>query len=85
MRCNEKSRGAWVAQSGKRLTLDLSSDHDLAVCEFEPCTGLCADSVELDWDSLSLPLSLLLVCSRVCGLFFPQNKEITLKIIKTSE
>ena len=30
----------------KRLTLDLSSGHDLTVGEFEPFLGLCADSSE---------------------------------------
>ena len=40
-------QGAWVAQSFKRLTLDLSSGHELMICEIEPHTGLCADSAEL--------------------------------------
>ena len=31
-----KSWGTWVAQSVTHLTLDLSSVHDLTVCEFEP-------------------------------------------------
>ena len=47
-----------MAQLVKRLTLDFSSDHDLEVCDFEPHVGLCAGSVELAWDSLSLLLSL---------------------------
>ena len=45
-RCNIKDcidRGAWVAQSVKRPT---GSGHDLAVREFEPRIGLCADSSE---------------------------------------
>ena len=54
-------RDAWVAQSVKHLsTLDFASGRDLAICEFEPCVGLCAnsaDSLELAWDFLSLPLS----------------------------
>ena len=45
-----------MARSGKRLTLDLSSGHDLTVCEFEPRVGLCADSVEPAWDSVSSSL-----------------------------
>ena len=49
-------RGTWVAQSVKRPTLDFGSGHDLMVCEFEPRLGLCADSLEPTWDSLSLPL-----------------------------
>ena len=48
---------SWVAQLVKRLTLDFHSGPDLTVCEFESCIGLCADSVELVWDSLFLPLS----------------------------
>ena len=40
------SRGTWLAQSVKLPTLDLSSGHDLMVCEFEPLVGLCADSSE---------------------------------------
>ena len=59
-------RGAWVAQSVEHLALDFSSGHDLTVCEFEPHIGLCADSAEPAWDSLSLPLSLPLpplICS----------------------
>ena len=35
--------GAWVAQSVERR---LRLSHDLAVCEFEPRVGLCADSSE---------------------------------------
>ena len=49
--------GAWVAQSVKHLTLDFSSGHDLMVHEIEPHCGLCADSVEPAWDSLSPSLS----------------------------
>ena len=37
---------ARVAQSVKCLTLDFGSGHDLTVCEFEPCIGLCVDSLE---------------------------------------
>ena len=51
--------GAWVAQLAKHLTLDFGSGHDLMVREFKPQTGLCADSVEPAWDSLSPSLSLL--------------------------
>ena len=39
----------------------LSSGHDLMVCEFELCIGLCTDSVEPSWilpPSLSAPLTL---------------------------
>ena len=46
-----------MAQSVKLPTLDFSSGHDLMVPEIEPRVGLCADSVEPGWDSVSLSLS----------------------------
>ena len=46
-----------MVQSVKHLALDFSSGHDLTVCEFEPHMGLCADSSEPAWDSLSPSLS----------------------------
>ena len=46
-----------MAQSVKHLTLDLGSGHDLTVREMEPHVGLCADSVEPAWISLSPLLS----------------------------
>ena len=51
--------GTWVAQLVKCLTLDFGSSHDLMVHEIEPCIGLCADSAEPAWDSLSPFLSAL--------------------------
>ena len=45
--------GTWVAQSVKLPTLDFGSGGDLMVCEIEPCVGLCDDSVQPAWDSLS--------------------------------
>ena len=63
-----------MAQLVKRLTLDFGSGHDLAVHEFE-LVGLCADGTEPTWDSLSLPLSLLLPYSCAFSLSPPpQNK-----------
>ena len=59
-----------MAQSVRRLTLDLSSGHDLTVGGFEPHVGLHSDSVEPGWGSLSLPLSLLLPCSYSLCLSF---------------
>ena len=53
------SRGTWVAQFAKRLTLGFGSGHDLTVRGIKPCIGLCPGSVEPAWDSLSLPLSCL--------------------------
>ena len=54
-----------MAQSVKHLTLDIGSAHDLTVCETEPHVGLCSDSMEPAWDSVSLSLSLPLpgLCS----------------------
>ena len=46
-------KGPWVDQSVERLTPDFGSGHDLTVLEFEPCVWLCADGMELAWDSLS--------------------------------
>ena len=59
-------RGAWVAQSVKCLTLDYSSSHDPAGHEIGSHIGLCTDSVEPGWDSLSsvsLPAPPLLTLS----------------------
>ena len=46
-----------MAQMVKHLTLGFSSGHDLMVCGIEPYVGLCADSAEPVWDSLSPSLS----------------------------
>ena len=62
-----------MAQLVKHLTLDLGSGHDLRVHEFKPhIAGLCADSAESAWDSLSLPLS----------VFPPHVRAYSLKINK---
>ena len=54
-----KETGApgWLGRFSVRL--DFSSAHDLVVHEFEPCVGLCADSVEPARDSLSPSASFL--------------------------
>ena len=53
------SRGTWVAQSVKRLTLAFGSGHDFTVREVEPHVRLPAGIfVEPAWDSLSLLLPL---------------------------
>ena len=65
------TQGSWVVQSVKQLTLDLGSDHDLAVHGIEPCIRLCTDSVEM------ISLSTLLLCcspTRACSLSLFQNK-----------
>ena len=46
------SRGTWVAQSVKQLTLDFRSGHDLTVHKIELCIGVWAESMKPDWDSL---------------------------------
>ena len=51
---NEILRGAWLAQSIKHPTLDFGSGQDLTIRELEPHAGLCTDSMEPVWDSLSL-------------------------------
>ena len=50
--------GTWVARSVKRQTLGFSSGHDLMVHEFESHIGLCTDSLEPAWDSVSFCLYL---------------------------
>ena len=73
---NAESRGAWVAQSPKHLTLDFGSGHALMVREFKPCVGFRADNAEAAWDSLSPSLSappLLMLTFSVCVCVF-QNK-----------
>ena len=54
-----------MAQSVKRPTLDFGSGHGLTVREFEPCVGLCVDSVELALDSLSLCPPLLVLSLKI--------------------
>ena len=57
---HNKTRGTWVAQSVKRLTLDFSSGQDLKVCESKPCVRLCVDSSDYVSPCLSaLPLLFL--------------------------
>ena len=46
-----------MAQSVKCLTLRFVSGHDLTVCETESHVGLCTDSTEPAWNSLSSSLS----------------------------
>ena len=46
-----------MAQSVEHPTLDFGSGHDLMVHGTESPVGLCADSMEPAWDSLSLLLS----------------------------
>ena len=60
--------GAWVARSVKFPTLDFSAGHDLTICEIKPCVGLCADSAEPAWDSLSPSLSATHLCMCMLSL-----------------
>ena len=52
---NSICRGAWVAQSVKHPTLDLSSGHDLTVRGLEPCNRFYTENANL-LGILSLPL-----------------------------
>ena len=72
-------RGAWVAQLVKCPTL--ASGHDLAVREFEPHVGLCADSSEpaacfgfCVWLSLPLPC--------LCSVSVPEINKLKKKKLK---
>ena len=70
-----------MAQLVKCLTLGFSSGHDLRVRGFEPCEGLCADSTEPAWDSLSPSIS----APPLFFLSLSQNKYINrLKIFLKS-
>ena len=64
-------QGASVAQLLKPPTLDFCSGHDLTVHGFETRLGLCADSSEPAWDSVSLSLCL----SPACSLSLKINKH----------
>ena len=46
-----------MAQLVECLTLDFEPGYDLMVRELKPHIGLCADSTESAWDSLSPSLS----------------------------
>ena len=46
-----------MARSVKGLPLAFGSGRDLVVREFETRAGLCADSIEPAWDSLSPSVS----------------------------
>ena len=70
-----------MAQSVKRLTLDFGSGHDLMVCEIERHVGLCADSSEPAWHSLSLPL----LCPSLRLSLFLKNKYALKKLNKNSK
>ena len=71
----KKVRDAWVVQSVKFPTLDFSLVHDLIVGEIEPLTGLCTDSLESAWDSLSPSLSAPLPLMYMCSLSLPLSKQ----------
>ena len=70
-----------MAQSATSLALDFCSGHDLTVCETEPRVGLCTDSTEPAWDSLSSSLSL----SLSAPLLLMLSLSINLKKIKITK
>ena len=69
-----------MAQLVRHQTPDFHSGHDITVREFKPYVGVCADSAELAWDSLSpshfatpplkllLSLSLKINIKKNCGM-----------------
>ena len=57
-------RDTWVAQLAKCMTLDFGSGHDRMVHGIKLCFGLCADSTEPAWNSLSAPPLLSLSLSK---------------------
>ena len=75
-----KSGGVWVAQSVKCLTLDLGSGHNLTVGEVEPRVGLCTDSEEPAWDSLSLSAPPRLMHTHVLSLSQTNKQKIPGKL-----
>ena len=46
-----------MAHSVRRITLGFGSGYDLAVLGIQPHTGVCTDSTEPIWDSLSPSVS----------------------------
>ena len=69
---NNKAQGCLGGSLVKHPALDFSSGHDLTVHGIKPRIGLCTDTEEPAWDSLSLPLSLPFPCS--CTLPLSINK-----------
>ena len=63
-----------MAQSVKHPNLDFGSGHDLTVCEIDPCIGLCVESVEPVWDSLSLSPTHILCLSLKINIFLNKIK-----------
>ena len=63
-----------MAQSVKHPALDFISGHDLLLHETELRVGLCADSIEPAWDSLSLYAPPLLALS-LNKYFFLKKRE----------
>ena len=68
-----------MVQSVKCLTLDISSDHGLAICVFEPHVGLYADGAAPPWDSLSFSLSLPLPLSLKINKLLKNDRWIQLE------
>ena len=76
LRKKAKDGGAWVAQSGKRLT-SFSSGHHLMIHEFEPRIGFCWQlrAWSLLWIPC-LPLSLPLPHSHSASVSQKMNKNV---------
>ena len=72
-----------MTQLVNRQTLDFGSGYDLMVREIETRIGLCADSMESAWDSLSPSLSAppLLILS----LYITKNEHFFKRISRARE
>ena len=66
-----------MAQLVEYLILDFVSGHDLMVHGFNPCIGLCTDSIGPAWDYLSPCLSL---CHSPIHAYLSLSLSLSLKI-----
>ena len=77
-------RGIWVASSDEGPALEFGPGHDLTVHEREPHIRLCADSMELAWDSLSPSLSASHPLTLSLNLCLKINFKTFLKVFRGS-
>ena len=67
------------------LALDIGSSHDLMVCGIKPCNGICAQSAEPAWKSLSLSVPPPLALLQTLSLKIKLKKKKKRNKIQTSE
>ena len=79
----EEGRGC-LGGAVKRPTLDLNSGHDLTVCGFKLCFGLCTDGIEPAW-TLSLLLSAPFLLVYSLSLLLCPSKQINLHLFLKRE